>query len=645
MRIIKQLAIALTLLLSVKVATAQNNVGIGTLSPNNSAMLDVVASDKGVLIPRVALTGINTPVNAPATGLMVYNTSTSGTYATPGFYYFDGTNWVQIGSGTGTGPAGPTGATGPAGPAGATGPAGPAGATGPAGPTSIQSLTISGNDLTISGSNTVTLPTVGGGSYTAGTGISITGSTIANTAPNTIQTLTLNVSTLTLSGGGGSVVLPSGGGGGTLDNAYDFGGAGLGKTITADAGSVTINGSNTGTAGIALMVNQTGTTTAAIGALMSGTGNAINALNSNAANDYSVIQAETNSNTLTNSAIFGSSTSAAKGITGQTATTSTATSAVYGNSLKPVGGTGVEGNGFNGTAGIANNRQGYGVFGQNSQAPNATYDAIGVAGIGGIGVKGQTTTSGVFAGVLAENLASLPGGVQPPATQVFGLLATADGGNGMLGQTMQQYGVGVAGTNFSTGSAGNCLGVYGSSTFIGVAGETSDPTGYGVYADGDLGASGTKSFVIDHPLDPTNKFLKHFSIESDEVLNVYRGTIALNADGDAVIELPVYFKEININFSYQLTAIGSSAPNLFVKDEIKGNSFKVSGGNANQKVSWTVYAERNDLVLQKYPEKRRTEVEKRPVDKGTYQHPELYGLPKKIKKPIEMGGKPLELTK
>ncbi|MBS7785919.1 tail fiber domain-containing protein [Flavobacterium sp. CYK-55] len=34
------------------------------------------------------------------------------------------------------------------------------------------------------------------------------------------------------------------GNGGTLDQAYDFGGAGLGKTITADAGAVTINGTD-----------------------------------------------------------------------------------------------------------------------------------------------------------------------------------------------------------------------------------------------------------------------------------------------------------------------------------------------------------------------------------------------------------------
>lgn len=623
-------------MLSVNILTAQNNVGIGTLTPNNSAMLDIVASDKGVLIPRVALTAVNTPINAPATGLMVYNTSTSGTYSTPGFYYFDGSNWVQIGSGGTPGPVGPAGPTGP---------------IGPAGPTSIQSLTISGNDLTISGANTVTLPTSGGGTtYTAGTGISITGNTIANTLPNTIQTLTLNVSTLTLSGGGGSVVLPSSGGGGTLDNAYDFGGLGAGRTITADNGSVTINGSGTGAAGIALMVNQTGTNTAGIGSLINGTGtgNAINAVSSNASNAFAVIQAETNSSTLLNSAVFGLSTAAAKGVTGEVSSTSSATSAVYGNSLKPIGGTGVEGNGFNGTAGIANNRQGYGVFGQNTQAPNASFDAVGVVGIGGVGMQGQTQTPGVFAGIVADNLSTFTS-TTAPAAENFGLLATANSGNGVLGQTLNQYGVGVAGTNFSTGIAGNCLGVYGSSTWIGVRGETSDPSGYGVHSLGNFAATGTKAFIIDHPLDPTNKYLKHFSIESDEVLNVYRGTIVLDANGDATVELPTYFKEININFSYQLTAIGSAAPNIFVKEEIVGNTFKVSGGNANQKISWTVYAERNDIFLQKYPENRNTEVDKRAVDKGTYQHPELYGLPKKEQKQVKTNGqatgKQLELTK
>ena len=80
---------------------------------------------------------------------------------------------------------------------------------------------------------------------------------------------------------------------------------------------------------------------------------------------------------------------------------------------------------------------------------------------------------------------------------------------------------------------------------------------YGVYAIGDVGASGTKPFMIDHPNDPENKYLRHFAIESDEVLNMYRGIVMLDANGKGVIELPAYFDEINRDVTYQLTSIGS----------------------------------------------------------------------------------------
>ena len=56
------------------------------------------------------------------------------------------------------------------------------------------------------------------------------------------QTLSLSNDTLSISGGN-SVVLPSGGGG-TLDQSYDFGGAGAGREITADSGAVKISGTD-----------------------------------------------------------------------------------------------------------------------------------------------------------------------------------------------------------------------------------------------------------------------------------------------------------------------------------------------------------------------------------------------------------------
>ena len=80
--------------------TSNGNVGIGTSAPDASAILDVTSSNKGILAPRVNLVAANNPapVTAPATGLLVFNTATSGTYPNdvfPGYYYWDGTRWVR----------------------------------------------------------------------------------------------------------------------------------------------------------------------------------------------------------------------------------------------------------------------------------------------------------------------------------------------------------------------------------------------------------------------------------------------------------------------------------------------------------------------------------------------------------------------
>lgn len=85
---------------------AQNNVAINTTgsSAHASSMLDVEATDKGLLIPRVALTSTNVaaPVTSPANSLLVYNTNTSGVApnnVTPGYYYWDGSAWVRLATG------------------------------------------------------------------------------------------------------------------------------------------------------------------------------------------------------------------------------------------------------------------------------------------------------------------------------------------------------------------------------------------------------------------------------------------------------------------------------------------------------------------------------------------------------------------
>lgn len=84
------------------------NVGINATgaAPVSSAALDVDMANKGVLIPRVALT--TTAAFAPVTGvattsLLVFNTATAGagaTAVTPGYYYWDGAQWVRMIGGT-----------------------------------------------------------------------------------------------------------------------------------------------------------------------------------------------------------------------------------------------------------------------------------------------------------------------------------------------------------------------------------------------------------------------------------------------------------------------------------------------------------------------------------------------------------------
>ena len=99
----------------------------------------------------------------------------------------------------------------------------------------------------------------------------------------------------------------------------------------------------------------------------------------------------------------------------------------------------------------------------------------------------------------------------------------------------------------------------------------------------------------------------------------------LDANGKAEIELANYFEDININFSYQLTAIGTpQQPYVFT--EIKNNKFTVAG-QPNTKVSWLVIAERNDEYLKQNPEKRKVEVAKKGKEKGKYLMPELYNQP------------------
>ncbi len=278
-------------------------------------------------------------------------------------------------------------------------------------------------------------------------------------------------------------------------------------------------------------------------------------------------------------------------------------------------------------------------------------------------VGGSPAPTSAILGNSTGKAYGVSGQIQATATAeaaVFGNNLRTTGGhgvrgigfNGTVGESNYVAGYGVSGWNHAATDPG--IGTFGQG-ITGVAGQSTNTTlSYGLYSydDGgiynnlDIGgtmSAAVKSWVMDNPLDPDNKLLKHFCIESPEALNMYRGNATLDMNGEAVVTLPEYFSLINKNFSYSLTAVGAPAPNLYIKEKLANNTFVIAGGPAGIQVSWTVYAERNDKYIVDHPELINPEPVKTGRYAGKYIYPEGYNQPKEKSylykpSPILIGG-------
>jgi Chaperone of endosialidase len=78
------------------------NVGIGTATPNASALLDMQSNSRGVLFPQVSLDSLKdvTSIASPSNGLVVYNTTQPGVRndMARGYYYYSTSllTWVRL---------------------------------------------------------------------------------------------------------------------------------------------------------------------------------------------------------------------------------------------------------------------------------------------------------------------------------------------------------------------------------------------------------------------------------------------------------------------------------------------------------------------------------------------------------------------
>ena len=82
----------LYIFLGVVLLTASTfaQVGINNETPNASAALDITSTIGGILIPRMTETQRDA-ITSPAIGLMVFQTN-----GTVGFYYYNGSSWVEV---------------------------------------------------------------------------------------------------------------------------------------------------------------------------------------------------------------------------------------------------------------------------------------------------------------------------------------------------------------------------------------------------------------------------------------------------------------------------------------------------------------------------------------------------------------------
>ena len=105
----------------------------------------------------------------------------------------------------------------------------------------------------------------------------------------------------------------------------------------------------------------------------------------------------------------------------------------------------------------------------------------------------------------------------------------------------------------------------------------------------------TKTFIIDHPDDPPNKYLVHACLEGPEAGVFYRGKGTIQNNNSAVITLPQYVRKLAYDFTVQLTPIRTSLtkPTQLTSSKVIDGLFTVYGANGS--FFWLVYAKRQSI--------------------------------------------------
>ncbi len=269
-----------------------------------------------------------------------------------------------------------------------------------------------------------------------------------------------------------------------------------------------------------------------------------------------------------------------------------------------------------------------------------------------------TSTTGVTYGIYGRSYSETDGSIgvygrssyNTTVGETWGVygLSEGHGGRGVYGRSSNTsvnsdgrggyflsnggLGVGVEGEAPNIGVRAAATATVG--TNYGLSATSSSASGWAGYFAGNVHVTGTLSkgggsFVIDHPLDPENKLLRHNFVESPENLLIYRGTAKLDSQGEAVVEMPEYFEALTKESEASVHLTPEGKPFLTGYRWQADHTAFTAYGDPNREVAWMVMADRDDPVMRQLA--RPVEEEKSPsssfCDKGELLYPTAYGYP------------------